>query len=1136
MQPGDPRLPRSLATHCYLGLPCPRRVGAGSAIHLVRAAPFSRSDKQLARLAADQLGEWTARDNASTRSTAADSRAAEPSPPADVGGVAIEQLLSEAMRSAAETLGADTCSLMVMDAAKDALVVDTAYGLAEGIVHDPGRRPGEGIASYVMSLGRPVILGDLTRDPQLRGLTIEPRPDIKCSICIPIGPREGLRGVVSFNRTGNSDPFTQDDLQLARTVAMQLGPCVANARLYQQAAEQLGEMTAITRMTDAVTPAMGMRRVAELLAPGIAEAASVERYRLYLHDGETLSLAAHYGYPPSAKPASTLPAEHPGVQALFEAQPVLIKPAKTLGEGTSDAHAEYCIAAPVAHGGRAFGILCVDCDDEPSLHAINLERLEKVLARAGLAFDNASTQERLRENLDDLYRLYNSVQRISASFEPEEILERTAHEVKLLVGCRRAGFAPLNPALSDLPRRSDSGWTMLDLDLDGRVIGAAQSMSAPLLVAEAPGDLSEDMGAIASEILRLAGGARALVIPVAHEHGNLGLVVGWSFSRTPREREITSAAGVCAHGAALLRKALDYQAAINKRSLELSALYQLCEEISTATSFESALRSVLDIALSMVDYDEGLVFIHDAETGRLELAACRGVEMETVRAHAPQAEPGSMYQWVFAEGKAFISTDIGQHGSELNPGGQVLRSAMAVPLVVGNEAIGVLAIHSARVRAYTEDHVKMLSIVASQAAAIYRALQSLGSLSRYTNNILQSIVAGVIGLDRAGRVVIWSPAAEAILCLSTADAAGSDLMTLARSVGEEQGRSARRSIESLAVVAGRVLAEGEPLLEHELRFDREGAPPRMLLTGCTPLRDSSGELAGAVLLVEDITERKRIDDRMRQMSQLAAVGHLAANVAHEIRNPLSAIKTAAQFLSTEYAAERLISDFAGIINEECDRLGKVATDFLTYARPNEPELERVSLAPVVGGAVAATAAEMRERGIQVNWRPPRSLPNVWIDPDAIRQVFINLLINAAQAVGQNGEITVSLHASNGGTEGPSVEAVVSDTGPGIPDDIMDRIWTPFFSTKAKGTGLGLSIVRKAVESHGGQVWAEGGRTGGASFHIRLPVDRSMAARRLEPAASPTTAAKWQQLELFDADSPQLWVSVAVGDAREGAHR
>jgi len=1117
----------------YVGLPAPREVAARHALHLFAKHPLSAAKRRLARAAADALGLWALRyDGGEDNSKPSSMLTGPPAALPDAGEVAIEQLLSDAMRAAAETLSADTCSLMVADEAKGALVVDASYGLDEGIIHDPRRRTGQGIASQVVSLGHPVILRDPLKDPRLRGLPIEPRPDIKSSLCVPISLREGLRGVVSFNRTGSAEPFTPADLQLARTVAAQLGPCVANARLYQQAAEQLGEMTAINRLAEAVTPATDLKRAAELFAAGIARAADLKRCRVFLVEGARMTLVATYGYPAAAHDAPP-PSPHGAIaRAAAEGHPV--KAADSDADRPSKPLRAFA-ALPITCRGRTLGVLCADCDDRRALDRLDLGMLEKLLTRAALALDNAAAHQRLREDLNDLYRLYDGVQRVNASFDPEDILEQTARGVQLLAGCREVGFAALGSALAPGVERATPNLRLTHLALDGAGQAAARTISEPVLLTDHRGEAPPGIATLAQQLSAQTGDRNLLIVPLAHEHGSLGLAVGWGFSREANDRGLSLAAGLCTHAAALLRKAMDYQAAIRQRSLELSALYQLCEEISTATSFESALRSVLDIAHSMVRYDEGYVFIWNEERSRLELAACRGADLEAMRAQAPQAQPGNLYQWVFAEGKAFMSTDIARHESEAGGAGQVLRSSMAVPLVVGNETIGVLAIHSALSRAYTEEHVKVLSIVASQAAAIYRALQSLGSLSRYTDNILQSIVAGVIGLDRAGTVVIWSPAAERIFGPSSAEAVGAEFLTLVHDIGRKQGGHGGPSLESLGLVARQVLADGEPCLEHELRLGRDREPPLAALASCTPLRAADGDLVGAVLLVEDITERKRMEERMRQMSQLAAVGHLAANVAHEIRNPLSAIKTAAQFLRKEYSRDSFVAEFAGIINEECDRLGKVATSFLAYAHPNEPALERVALTTVVDSALGATARELARRRIEVAWRPPKRLPKIWADPDAMRQVFVNLLINAAQAIGRNGKITVRLRACRDGQQRRAVEAIVTDTGPGIADDNMDRVWAPFFSTKAKGTGLGLSIVRKTVEAHGGQVWAQAPPGGGAAFRLRLPLDRvGKSQRPTEPAAGASDVQRWRQLDLFEhyparpANEPEPVATVPQG--------
>jgi len=1128
-------LPRGLH---YFGLPIPRRAGADYALHLFRSSSFTPAHSRVIRATADVLGQWALESAAGQALPAQRAHAPAPRPASEVGGVAIEQLLSDAMRAAAETLGSDTCSLMVMDETKNALVVDAAYGLAGGILRDSGQRPGEGIAGYVMASGQPIILNDPAQDPRLQGLPIEPRTDIKCSICVPIELCEGLRGVVSFNRTGRADPFMPDDLGLACTLAAQIGPCVANARMYQQAAARLDEVTAISRMAEVVTPTMDMGRVGELLTAGIAETVGIERCRLHLLEGDDLRPVAQYGYPAPAKGQQDAAEREAVIQAATQQRAVFPRDQGSGDDAASEGAAQRSVAAfPITRGGRVLGVFSAAFTDRIGLSRLNVGLLEEALARGAAALENAAAHQRMRENLDDLYRLYDSVQRINTNFEPVDILKQVAHEIGLLTGCRRVDFVPLEAALSALPRRTRSNPALARLTADPSFIASARRITAPLLLpAEpAPGRVSIDVNELAADLADLTGGEHAAVVPLTHERGSLGIIIGWSASREPRPRDLSLAGALGAHGAALLRKALDYQAAISQRSLELSTLYQLCEEISTATSFESALRSVLEIAHSMVDYDEGLVFIWREEAGRLELAACRGVDFGAIKERAPQTEPGNMYHWVFAEGKAFITSDIGQLPGDGGRARQVLRSAMAVPLVVGNKAIGVLAIHSARPQAYTEAHVKVLSIVASQAAAIYGALQSLGSLSRYTENILQSIHAGVIGLDRAGRVAIWSPAAERIFLLNAPQVTGADLTTIAARIDAEQGWAAGQAVRPLAALARRVLTAGEPVLEQELRLERDGAPPRVLLAGCTPLRTAEAELVGAVLLVEDITERKRMDDRVRQMSQLAAVGHLAANVAHEIRNPLSAIKAAAQFLSTEYRSEALISQFAGIINEECDRLGKVATDFLTYARPSDPALERISLAAVVQGALAATAQEMAERKIKVSANLPRTLPKAWADPEAMRQVFVNLLINAAQAIGSGGEITVTLRALGAAGDGRAVEAVVSDTGPGIPDDAIERIWTPFYSTKTKGTGLGLSIVRKTVEAHGGQVWAESGCARGACFRLRLPISGRAPAGGIVAPREIAPSPRWRQLQLFDNHSAQVRPEQKLaGPARQGA--
>jgi two-component system sensor histidine kinase HydH len=243
-----------------------------------------------------------------------------------------------------------------------------------------------------------------------------------------------------------------------------------------------------------------------------------------------------------------------------------------------------------------------------------------------------------------------------------------------------------------------------------------------------------------------------------------------------------------------------------------------------------------------------------------------------------------------------------------------------------------------------------------------------------------------------------------------------------------------------------------------------------------------------VLLIEDVTERREMEERVSRMNQLATVGHLAANVAHEIRNPISAIKTAAQFLRKEYQGEALIDQFAGIINEECDRLSKVTSDFLSFARPSALSFQPTSIAGVLERTLQLVGPHLSEQGVQLEQHLDH-LPEIPADRDELVQVFLNLLMNAMQAIEGRGRVAVA--ARRHGADG--VEVTISDTGCGIPADSIEQVFKPFYTTKTKGTGLGLAIVRKIVEAHGGAVEISSRPGSGSTCRVILPGSSEEAA-------------------------------------------
>jgi signal transduction histidine kinase len=229
-----------------------------------------------------------------------------------------------------------------------------------------------------------------------------------------------------------------------------------------------------------------------------------------------------------------------------------------------------------------------------------------------------------------------------------------------------------------------------------------------------------------------------------------------------------------------------------------------------------------------------------------------------------------------------------------------------------------------------------------------------------------------------------------------------------------------------------------------------------------------------------------------RQEKLASLGVLAAGVAHEIRNPLTAIK-ARLFTQQKGLApgsrERTDAEFIG---REIDRLEKIVSDFLRFARPVEPECVPLSPAELLRGVRELMAPQLRESSIDLAVEPAVET-KVIADPEQLKQVLINLVQNAAEALGKDGTITLRAAESRitlGGRTREVVILEVEDTGPGIPVEVQERLFDPFFTTKPSGTGLGLSIAARIVEKHGGALRFRTGANRGTTFDIVLPLKPS----------------------------------------------
>jgi len=240
---------------------------------------------------------------------------------------------------------------------------------------------------------------------------------------------------------------------------------------------------------------------------------------------------------------------------------------------------------------------------------------------------------------------------------------------------------------------------------------------------------------------------------------------------------------------------------------------------------------------------------------------------------------------------------------------------------------------------------------------------------------------------------------------------------------------------------------------------------------------------GEAIIERRALERMRLKEQLNRAEHLSALGEMVAAVSHEIRNPLGIILSSTELMQKKLEADDQANTITGIIMEEAGRLNTIITDFLNFARPRTPNLSACRVDHILDKNITFLEPQIQSGGYTIERQFAETLPEVHADADMLYQAFLNILINAMQAMSDGGCIKVIVDSLDN-----MLKVSITDTGPSISDDIMDKIWDPFFTTKDKGTGLGLGIVKNIVKTHSGRIAIENLPDGGTRVAIDLPVN------------------------------------------------
>jgi len=354
------------------------------------------------------------------------------------------------------------------------------------------------------------------------------------------------------------------------------------------------------------------------------------------------------------------------------------------------------------------------------------------------------------------------------------------------------------------------------------------------------------------------------------------------------------------------------------------------------------------------------------------------------------------------------------------------------------------------------------------------ARQSLQDTSAFADEVVSHLPVGLIATDRSGRISFFNDAAEKITGLrrSTVENRHPQLFLPKKLCGLEQQ-----------------LDQGFTISEQEMEctFSENRSVP--VSVSAARITNSAGDMIGQVIILRDLAEIRRLQAEIRRQEKLAAIGGLAAGVAHEIRNPLSSIKALASFFGGRFADDREAIEAARVMGQEVDRLNRSVTELLEFARPTDLKRQAVDISALVSRSLQLIQQDAANQSVDVSFTAEDPLRPAWVDPDRLAQCLLNLYLNAIQAMKNGGRLTIRIN--NDGDDGVIIR--VSDTGRGISPDQISQVFDPYFTTKNKGTGLGLAVVYKIIEAHDGRVTVESTPEKGTTFSLRVPSHRPGAA-------------------------------------------
>jgi len=367
--------------------------------------------------------------------------------------------------------------------------------------------------------------------------------------------------------------------------------------------------------------------------------------------------------------------------------------------------------------------------------------------------------------------------------------------------------------------------------------------------------------------------------------------------------------------------------------------------------------------------------------------------------------------------------------------------------------------------------------IAQKEEVIQHLIRELEDVKNFTESIIQSIGSGIIITEMNDTITYINRAGERILGYFKAELMGRPFSIFSLKEKQSMIPSFLNNPDDLDT-----RKEGWMRKKDHTEF-----PVGFTINNHLSIR---GERIGKIVVFRDLTNVYKIQEEILRMDRLVSLGKLASGIAHELRNPLAGIKTTAQALGEEMSGDDSRREYLHRITKEIDRLNDLLKTFFSFAKPQNLNLVHCHIKDIINEIIPFLIKEIADKGIRFIETYHPQLSKIKVDKTQMHQVFLNLFLNAIQAMPNGGELKIEaapmISNSLEGFKQNFIKVVISDTGRGIPPHIVHRIFDPFFTTKSKGIGLGLSITYQIIKKHGGTIKVESRWEKGTSFVINLP--------------------------------------------------